>query len=201
MPSPEEAWDQWAVELMRAGADLDLRTDGEAIPRFVALEGDRALMIAHVRPFPKGGYHEPLIELMALAVPLGADRVAVGITGRVWSLVDPIVPVLDGVGDLRQRALVVELVDGHQRAATARTVVVPFSLDADGPAWEEPFDPGPGEGWIPAALPVLVDGRGTFEATPADLREQAERCLALGHGLVLVDEIADRLGVEPTGSR
>lgn len=190
------AWDEWAVELIRAGIDLDLRQHGEAAPLFVAVEGDEPLFFAEPRPFPKGAYHDPLIELMALALPLGADRVAVGMTGRVWSLDDPIVPVVPGLGDLRQRALVVQLIDGHERPATPGTVVLPYSLEHGQVEWDEPIEPGPAEGWIPAALSVLVDGRDQLTASPAELRDQAERCLDRGHALVLVDAIADRLGVE-----
>lgn len=190
------AWDEWVVELLRAGADLDLRIDGEAIPRFIAAEGERPLVVADVRPFPKGRYHDPLIELMALAVPMGADRVAVGITGRVASLEDPIPPVVDGVGDLRQRVLVIELVDGHRQPARASTVLVPFDLAGGEVRWHAPFDPGPGEGWIPAALSLLVDRRDEMDVRPGDVLEQAERCAMLGHSLTFEAEAAARFGLE-----
>lgn len=190
------AWDEWVVELLRAGADLDLRIDGEAIPRFIAAEGELPLVVADVRSFPKGGYHDPLIELMALAVPMGADRVAVGITGRVASLEDPIPPVVDGVGDLRQPVLVVELVDGHRQPARASTVLVPFDLAGREVRWHAPFDPGPGEGWIPSALSLLVDRRDEMEVRPGDVLEQAERCAMLGHALTFEAEAAVRFGLD-----
>ena len=193
---PMGAWDEWVVELMRAAADLDLRVEGETIPRFIAAEGDRPLVIADVRPFPKGGYHQPLIELMALALPMGADRVTVGITGRVTSLEDPIPPVVHGVGDLRQRVLIVEVVDGHGQPARASSVLVPFDLSDDDVRWRAPFDPGPGEGWIPAALSLLVDHRDEVEVRPGDVLEQAERCAMLGHGLTFEAQAAARFGLE-----
>lgn len=190
------AWDEWVVELLRASADLDLRIDGEAVPRFIAAEGERPLVIADVRPFPKGGYHEPLIELMALAVPMGADRVAVGITGRVTSLEDPIPPVIDGIGDLRQRVLIVELVDGHRQPARASSLLIPFDLRERDVSWREPLDPGPGVGWIPSALSLLVDHRHAMQVRPGDVLEQAERCAMLGHGLTFEAEAAARFGLE-----
>lgn len=189
------AWDDWVVELLRAGADLDLRIDGEATPRFVAAEGDEPVFFAEIRPFAKGGYHRPLIELMALALPLGADRVAVGITGRLSSLEDPIPPVIDGVGDLRQRALVLELVDGHGQRATNRSVITPFDLLDGDVVWGEPFEPGPAEGWISQALTVMVDERDRVRMTEEDVRFQMDRCLALGHDISLEDEVADRFGI------
>lgn len=189
-------WDEWAVELLRAGADLDLRVDGEAVPRFIAAEGDRPLVVADVRPFAKGRYHQPLIELMALALPMGADRVAIGITGRVTSLEDPIPPVVDGVGDLRQRVLIVEVVDGHRQPARASSLLIPFDLEDGDVRWREPFDPGPGVGWIPSALSLLVDHRHEMQVRPGDVLEQAERCSMLGHDLLFEAEVAARFGLE-----
>lgn len=191
-----QAWHEWVVELLRAVADLALRSEGEVRPLLVAGEGERPLLYAELRPFPKGRYHDALIELMALALPLGADRVAVGMTGRLWSLDDPIPPVVGGVGDLRQRALVLELIDGHRRAVTNRTLLVPFDLRDGEVVWDEPSDPGPGEGWIPAALRVLVEGRQELAVDLAQIRDQAVRCLALGHRLVLLGPVADRLGLD-----
>lgn len=191
-----DEWDQWVVEFLRVNAELDLRVDGFAVPRFVAAEGDRPLLLAEVRPFPRGGYHQPLIELMALAVPLGADRIAVGMTGRLWSLDDPIPPVVEGMGDLRQQALVLELIDGHEQPAVARSVLMPFSLRGDDVVWEDAFDPGPGHGWIPSALSIMVDHRTELYLDREDIREQAERCLALGHTLSFEGAVADHLGIE-----
>lgn len=196
MRTPVRAWDDWVVELLRAGADLDLRVDGEARPRLVAADGDVPLMYAEVRPFAKGAYHQPLMELMALALPLGTDRVAVGVTGRVSSSEDPIPPALEGVGDLRQRVLVIELIDGHRPTVLARSLLLPFSTDGADVDWQEPFDPGPGEGWIAQALALLIDQREQLQLTPEEILEQAGRCVALGHRLALLDGVADRLGTD-----
>lgn len=193
-----EDWDEWVVEFLRASADLDLRVDGFAVPRFVAAQGDRPLFLAEVRPFARGGYHQPLIELMALAVPLDADRIAVGMTGRLWSLNDPIPPVVEGAGDLRQQALVLELIDGHEQPAEARSVLMPFSLHGDDVVWEKAFDPGPAHGWIPSALSIMVDHRAELHLDREDIRDQAERCLALGHTLGLEEAVAHHLGIEAT---
>lgn len=190
------AWNVWVVELLRAAADLDLRTGHVARPRFVAARGDEPLFYAELRPFPDRCYQEPLVELMALAAPLGADRLAVAMTGRVSSLDDPIPPVIPGVGDLRQRALVLQLADGHGHEAVGRSVLVPFALDGQELRWEEPLAPGPAEGWIASAFAVMIDQRDELAAPTDVIREQAERCLGLGHALAVGDATADRLGLE-----
>lgn len=190
------AWDVWVVELLRAAADLDLRTDHVARPRFVAARGDDPLFCAELRPFPDRCYQEPLVELMALAAPLGADRLAVATTGRLTSLDDPIPPVIPGVGDLRQRALVLHLADGNGHEAVGRSVLVPFTLEGGALRWEEPLEPGPAEGWIASAFAVMIDHRHELAAPTDVIREQAERCLGLGHVLALEHAIADRLGIE-----
>src|SRR5687767_6035135 len=86
-------------------AAKDVALSDEVRPCLAAFAGDEPLLVAWWRPFPKGGYADPLIELLALACPLGADRVAQSLAGRATSLDDPIAPVVAGVGDLRQRVV------------------------------------------------------------------------------------------------
>jgi hypothetical protein len=179
-------------------AEEDLRESGEAVPCLVALAGADPLLLAFVRPFARGEYHKPLIELFALAAPLAADRLVLSLTGRAWSMLDPIPPVDDELGDLRQRVLTIETADGAGDDVTSSTLILPFDLGAGSVRWGEPARLGAGEGWIPEAMARTVRARGEFAGwRPEQIRAQATRCLALGHGLALCEAAAERMGAEP----
>jgi hypothetical protein len=85
-------WDE-VEQFMIAEAERDLEAGNEVRPCFAAFACEAPLVLAFLRPFPKGGYHDPLIELLALAAPLNADRLKLSLSGRAWSMDDPIPPV------------------------------------------------------------------------------------------------------------
>lgn len=192
-----DRWDEVAGYL-RSEAELDLRATGEVRPCLAGFRGDRGLALAWLRPFEKGAYHDPLLELVALFVPLGIDRLALSLGGRAWSMLDPIPPV-SAAGDLRQRVLVVQQVDGHRRRAELTTHVHPFALDDDVVRWQDPIDLGPGEGWIAGLLHVAVDRRHELGGPAEEVATQAARCAELGHMLAFERETAQRLGLETSG--
>jgi hypothetical protein len=192
-----DAWDD-VEELLTDMAGLDLSA-GEDMsqPCLAAYTGDEPLFIAFLRDFRKGEYQDPIIELLALATPLGADRLAFAITARVWSLEDPIPPVAEGV-DLRQRALMIELADGVGEHVTSRTVLVPFDDPVPGEAvrWGTPHVETAGtRGWISWALGMAVTRKAREELATEDagIAEQAARLDRLGHTLYLVPEVTERL--------
>lgn len=190
-----ERWqdvDDLAVDV----ATADLEHIGEVIPLLVAFAGTELLLCADVRPFAKGAHHGPIIELLALTTPLDADRVAFAITGRLTSLQDPIPPVTRDA-DLRQRALVVELADGSEGPVRHRSIIHPFELGAGRVMWHDPVHLEGGQGWIRDILHCVISNRAELVAQASDdaLREQAQRCVALGHGLHLGTETAGRLGL------
>jgi hypothetical protein len=176
-------------DLHRLLSELDAP---DPAPHLVAFLGDDLLFTLRLRPFAPGAYQGPLIEAMALALPLGADRVSVGMPARVWSMDDPVPPVTADV-DLRQRVVVQTSVDGRDRDEPSLTMALhPFTVgtseDPDALAWHPAVDPGPGEGWIPEALCTLVAGRHDVSpGTGEERRRQAERLDRLGHLVVLTD--------------
>lgn len=158
-------------------------------PLLLAQVGSEPLGIIRLRPFPRGQMHGPVIEAMALALPLGADRVSVALPGRAWSLDDPIPPVIDGA-DLRQRVLTQVTVDGHEHTPPRCEVLLhPFTATAATIGWDPVVRPGPGEGWLPAALTTLVGSRDALvrAGTAAERRQQAERLDDLGHVVLLTE--------------
>ena len=179
-----EGWVDVEQFLIEAAED-DLRATGEVTPCLIACAGEEPLFAAFMRPFAPGAYADPMIELLALAMPLGADRLALSMAGRAWSLDDPVVPAVAGVGDLRQRVVCVHLADGSGDAPVADTRLRPFSVVDGAVVWDEELRPGPAEGWISQALLVSVSSPQQLRASPEELAAQAGRCVALGHQLYL----------------
>lgn len=167
-------------------------------PQLLAFEAEELLAIVGLRPFSPGHHQGPLIEAMALVLPLGADRVSVALPARVWSLDDPVPPVTPDA-DLRQRVLTQVTVDGHGHArARVRTRLHPFAVRGDsspGLDWDEVVDPGPGEGWVPEALATMVEARAEIGTGSLDeRRRQLVRLDELGHDVLLGPLGRRRLG-------
>jgi hypothetical protein len=175
-------------------ATKDLEACGEVDPVLAAYRGEEALFLAWLRPFEKGCYDGPLIELLALAMPLDADRLALSIAARAWSLEDPIPPVTEDA-DLRQRILVVHVVDGAASPVRTASAIHPFDLGPEGVSWGEVQRFGPGEGWIPRALEVSIASRHQLQAPDSEIRKQAERVIDLGHKLYVAPDLNERLAL------
>lgn len=178
-------------------ASADVRRFGMARPCLATFSGDVPLFVAWLRAHPPGGYTQPLIELLALAGPLGADRLGFAASGRAWSLDDPIPPVAEDV-DLRQRALVLLLSDGHGRTqADVTSTVHPYDLDGEDITWGDVLDPGDvGEGPLPDLLRVSATALRELHGSPEVIREQALRCVALGHEVALAPNVEAHLGLD-----
>lgn len=189
-----QTWNETESYLIaEAGHDLE---DGEDIrPCMVAFRDDKPLFVAFLRSFAKGAYDGPIVELLALAAPLDANRIAVSVGGRAWSLDDPVPPVVEGVGDLRQRVLCITIVEAMGVGVDVRSVVVPFTRTPCGVAWEPALRTAGGEGWMPSALRLAVEHRSEMSASRRDIRRQARRCVRLGHLLALGDGVATDLGL------
>lgn len=185
------AVDQFAVET----ATTDLTEHKDVRPLLVAFAGDRLRFFAFLRWFPAGGYAAPVIELLSLALPLGANRLAFSAAGRLTSLADPVAPVT-AEGDLRQRAVVIESVDGADGDLRQHSTIHPFDLAGDRVVWGEPVRLTGARGWIADALRLSVQRRDELSGVATDdLRAQALRCVALGHDLHLDSPVRARLGL------
>jgi hypothetical protein len=179
-------------DLFLKTAEDDLLIDGVVQPALAAFAGDQLRFLAWLRWFPKGQYEEPFIELLSLAMPLDADRLAVSLSGRAWSLDDPIPPVTEDV-DLRQRALVLHSVDGGRGRPRTTSVLRPFDLVDGRVEWGERLEQSNVAGWIPEALELSVRRRRRLATSVDEIRKQAERVVNLGHSLYLAPEVAARL--------
>ena len=141
--------------LMESAAD-DLADDRPILPVVIAFRGETPLFLAGLRDFDKGEYHNPMIELLALAGAMGADRLATAFPARAWSLGDPLPPVIAGVGDLRQRVLVMTFVDATAAPTLRTSTIAPYDLDGGRGRWQQPLREEAGEGWVTEAMTVCA---------------------------------------------
>lgn len=179
--------------ILIAEAEDDLRATGEVAPGFAAFAGEEALLVAFLRPFEPGEHLDALVEVAALAVPLGADRLALTVAGRAWRLDEPAPQRVPGAGDPRERVLAFHAVDASEALTTrAETRGWRFELADEAVTWGAQL-PGEAEGPVVDALTALAEE--TFEADIEQLRRQVARCLDLGHELVLAPEGQRRLGL------
>jgi hypothetical protein len=185
-------WDH-TEDLLLELAENDLAATGEVAPCLMAFGGERALLSAFLRPFPKGGYQQPMIEVLALTGALEADRLAMSLGGRVWSLHDPIPPVAHGHGDPRQQAVVIECVDGTVDPPRSTTLLAAYKLESTRVCWGERACLEGATGWISSALALSVARRDQLAAPMTAVRDQLARCDALGHDLYLASAVSDGL--------
>ena len=189
---------QWADvgTFLLEEATADLGATGDIRPCMLAFDGERPLFAAFVRSFGRGGYADPLIELLALAGGLDADRLALSLGGRAWSFADPIPPVVDGLGDLRQRVLCTLTVDGGGATAVATSRIRPFTVAGGRVSWGDEVVTDAGEGWTVEALQLAVQRRSLLRCDVGQARRQARRCVELGHLLALAPDVVADLGLE-----
>lgn len=180
-------------EFLTEEATLDLEFGVDVRPGFLAFAGPHLLFVAFLRAFLKGRHMDAVIELLALAAPLDADRLAMSIGARAWSLDDPIPPVLPGVGDLRQRVLVIEEVDGSAGRPKSCSLARPWTLEDGRVHWGEPLESTEMTGPLGQALQLAVQRRRQLSTDTAAIRAQAERCAHLGHLVALAEPVSDRL--------
>lgn len=171
------AWSD-QVGVLTQFAKYDLHHGHGIKPILIAFKGEQPLFIAVLRPFDRGEHRDPIIEVGAIAMGLGADRIILSLEALVWSLDDPIPPVCEE-GDLRQPVLVIHEIT----EAGERTLITPFT----GTEFGETVVIGTvtvldGYGWVPIALRMMVN------APPSDAEHvvyQIQRCSALGHTIGL----------------
>jgi hypothetical protein len=197
---PDLTWEE-APDTLLALAACDLDGGGSPVPRLLAHRGETALGIAELRPFGPGEVLSPVIELLALFLPLGADRVCLALPGRVWSLDDPLTPVSEEEGVDRRPAVTLGIADGHGDACRIQGALHPFVVDDVGEwGWEPPL--GPDDRWeapVLDALGLLLDARHDLVPRAGHRQEQLERVLVLGHWLALAPVAATELGLVPSG--
>lgn len=175
------AWDD-VVDILLDRALQDLRDGLPVTPTLVAHRGDEPRCAVGLRPFPPGGHDDALIEAASLVLALQPNRLALSLAGRAWSLRDPIPPVVEGVGDLRQRVVVVHVVDGARVLPDTYQVLAEVHGEGGDTTLTDRRRMTGGEGFVAAALLTMVThARELTPRTDCQLGGQLARCVLLGH--------------------
>jgi hypothetical protein len=201
-PPPPSDWDDVEGFLLH-GALLELDRGFAPMPALAAFSGEDPVAFGNLRPFEPGEVVPALVEVLALLLPLGVDRLALLLPARAWSLRDPIPPVTDEI-DLRTPVLVVVRGDGHEQPcatdATVQELLAPAAPEDD---WSLGASLAPGSGdddRLAHALTILLDHRDELRADLGEdtLVQQLGRILLLGHELALAAACTERLTLAST---
>jgi hypothetical protein len=190
LPTWEQA-ERFLLDL--AAGDLEAGTWPR--PTLLACIDDEAVAIDTLRPFEEEGPVPALVEVLALLLPLGVNRIALLLPGRAWSTLDPIPPV-SGEGDLRARVLLLVQADGMRRPCHLLTRLRELHEEPGQGRWrigelvaessQEPEAP------VLDALGILLERRDELrrDTTGSALVAQLGRVLLLGHRLALAPRLA-----------
>lgn len=179
--------------LFRSCAESDLLAHGEVDPAIGAFDGEELQFLAWLRPFGKGHHGRPLLELSALAVLLGANRMVVSMGARAWSMDDPVPPVIEDA-DLRQRVVAMTFVDGSDGGDRLWSELSPFDLRDGEVVWQPTVHLDEGEGMVGELLRrSVVEARAQSQDAGA-VRRQLRRVARRGHSVYLSEPLAHRLG-------
>jgi hypothetical protein len=195
-PADEPTFETAEPLLLRLLAE-DLEEGRGLAPSLLAFAGERPLGLVRLRPHGTGEAVQALLEILALLLPLGADRIVLVLPGRVWSSEDPIPPVT-AEADLRQPVVVAVVADAHPGPCCVGVRLHPFDIDDRGRcSWQPAVEPdGTLEAPVVAALQVLLDHGDDVRRTAesgAQLAAQFGRVLLLGHEVSLAAPVAGTL--------
>jgi hypothetical protein len=185
-------------------------------PRLAAFAGDDALAWVGLRPFEPGEILGAVLEVLALLLPLRADRIALSLPGRAWphpaesaAAADPRRGVAaaaahgDDLVGPGQRVIGLVVADAHGRPCETRTWLHPVLATEGGLAYAPPLRSVDVDAATIAALELLLERRHeltpTLEQAPFELAAQFARLLLLGHELVLAPDAAETLLAASTG--
>lgn len=191
-----ERWDEVELDL-RVQATLALDEGAVPVPLLVAFSDDAAIAVVGLRPFGADGLLPALVEVLALLLPVGAHRLALGLPGQTRGA--------EGAPDDDSGPLLV--VATAEAGAEGRVALAGriLPLAHDGSCWqwrdEQAVDLDT-EAWeVTRALADLLRARRTIHDDCGELEQlqaQLARCLLLGHEVDLGQATADRL--EPARS-
>lgn len=191
---PTVPWPQ-CTHLLRSFATEDLDLGMSPQPTLLAYEGEQPLATVMLRPFGEGQAVAAIVEVLAVVLPLGADRIVLSLPGRAWSAGDPIAPV-SADADLRQRVLLICEADGTRVPTAVRVQLHGIELEAEGWRWDGVLD---AEEQLTSplvdVLRLLLDARSRLLRARADVSSATrfERALLQGHEVHLSALAAERL--------
>jgi hypothetical protein len=193
-----ERWDEVEVDLR---VEMTLALDDGLPPRplLVAFAGEQPVAVTQLRPFAQIDALQALIEVLALLLPLGTDRVALALPAL--ACVPGPGPVPDEVGGTAlvdgQLLVLVATAEGGAGKARLRGRLHPLQQREGRWHWlPQTTEIDPRSFALTDAVALLLERRASLRRRDLDageLQQQLARCLLLGHLVSLSDETADRL--------
>jgi hypothetical protein len=195
-----ERWDEVEVDL-RVETTLALDEGRPPPPLLVAFAGPRPVAVTALRPFDDGDALQALIEVLALLLPLGTDRLALSLPGIARDPDPGAPPTAPADGQL---LVLVATVEAWPEGSRQRARLHP--LRRRGAQWQwgaESTEIDAEAMPLLEALGRLLERRDSLrrvDPTDGELHRQLARCVLLGHTVALHDDIADLLEPDRCGA-
>ncbi len=173
-----EAW-------LRQLAEDDMRHDGRIRPTLVAFATRRPLLMVRCRAFAAGEGAAALREILDIALPLGADRIAMSFGGRAWKVDGDARPRHDR-STLRE-ILLIAVAERNSEGVDLRCILHEIDRARCGPAIERSSDTHPVAGWLPRTLTTALAARTGVPTSREVIAARAVHSITLGHQLHVPD--------------
>jgi hypothetical protein len=179
-------WEDVEWWLCHLAAD-DLRTTDHVRPTLVAFAGRRPLLLVRCRAFAAGEGAAAVREILDIAVPLGADRIAMSFGGSARQLHGPAPsPAHDDPAVTRDVVVIAVTQRGDDEIDTRCTLHYVERARA-GSVIAAPHPTSPVGGWLPAMLAEALAARPATPPSPEIIAAQAMYSITLGHVLHVPD--------------
>jgi len=179
-------WEDVEWWLRHLAAD-DLRTTGGVRPTLVAFAGRRPLLLVRCRAFADGEGAAAVREILDIAVPLGADRVAMSFGGSAWELHGPARSPKAHDPTVARDVVVIAVTQRGDDGVNTHCTLHSIERGRAGPVIAAAHDTSPVGGWLPATLTEALAARSAAPPSPEVITAQAMHSITLGHELHLPD--------------
>lgn len=186
-------WDTVETLLWDVAND-DLCDRGPVRPTLVAFDAQRPVLLARCRAFDRDDGEAALTEVLAVMVPLGADRVTMLFSGRAWTTDGATPPWQDRTATAE--VVVVTFTERVGSVVAQRGVLRTIERTRSGPP--EISDTAvaiPVSGWIARTLAAGLCNGHDAVVDDETVIARAAHCITVGHEL----HLPDRSGMAATG--
>jgi hypothetical protein len=173
--------DAWLRDI----ADRDLAATGGVRPTLVAFTAHRPLLMVRCRAFAPGDGAAALREMLDIAVPMGADRVAVSFGGTARTYGGGVGSPTRGPDAEVSETLLIAVAERRDGCVDLRCALHPLGRGGGRPA--RPTGPDPVGGWLARMLTDTLEVAPVVPLPPAVIAARAAQSITLGHELHLPD--------------
>lgn len=179
-------WEDVEWWLRHLAAD-DLRTTDSVRPTLVAFAGRRPLLLVRCRAFAAGEGAAAVREILDIAVPLGADRIAMSFGGSARRLDGPARSPAHDDPAVTCDVVVIAVTQRGDDEVDTRCTLHFVRRGRTGPVIAPPHHTSPVGGWLRATLAEALAARPATPPSPEVIAAQAVHSITLGHELHVPD--------------